>query len=58
MIFPIVWLLTHAARCNFSKLVLFVNSTFFLCIQIPVIFTFFSTKDPYSRCAARTQSNW
>jgi len=27
-------------------------------IQMPVILTFFNTRDLYSRCAAHTQSNW
>jgi len=30
----------------------------FLRIQIPVILTFFNTRDLYSKCAACTQLNW
>jgi len=32
-------------------------SNLFFC-QIPVILTFFNTRDMYSRCAAHTQSTW
>jgi len=49
MIFPIVKLLAHAAWILFFE-------TYFFC-QIPVILTFFDTKDLCSRCAAHTQSN-
>jgi len=41
---------------NFSELVFFQHS--FLRIQMPVISTFFNTRDLYSSCAAHTQSNW
>jgi len=41
---------------NFSKLN--ILPTVVLRIQIPVILTFFNTRDLYSRCAAHTQSNW
>jgi len=33
-------------------------STLFLRIQMPVILSFFNTRDLYCRCAAHAQSNW
>jgi len=41
---------------NSSKLVLL--STPCLRIQMPVIPSFFNTRDIYCRCAADAQSNW
>jgi len=41
---------------KFSKLVLL--ATIFLRIQMPVIPSFFNTRDTYCRCAAYAQSNW
>jgi len=41
---------------NFAKLVLL--STLILPIQMPVILSFFSTRDLYSRCTTHTQSTW
>jgi len=43
---------------NFSELVFWPTLVFTYSIQMPVIFTFFNTRDLYSRCAAHTQSNW
>jgi len=41
---------------NFSKLVS-LSTSFLRIIQMPVILTFFNTRDLYSRCAGHTQSN-
>ena len=43
-------------RFDFSELVFCQHQ--FLRIQMPVISTFFNTRDLYSRCAAHTQPNW
>jgi len=57
MIFPIVWLLKHAAWIYFFETCFFCQRQF-LPIQMPVIFTFFNTRDLQPRCAAHRQSNW
>jgi len=37
---------------------LFCCQHLFLRIQMPVILSFFITRDLHSKCAAHTQSNW
>jgi len=54
MIFPTIWLLTHAASCNFSKLVFFVKSNFYVfkCQQ----FLHSSIPETYTLGARRTHN--
>jgi len=58
MIFPIVRILTDAAWMKFFETCFLSTPVFTYDIEMPVILTFFSTRDLYSRCAIHTQSNW
>jgi len=57
MIFPIVRILTDAAWMKFFETCFLSTPVFTYDIEMPVILTFFSTRDLYSRCAIHTQSN-
>jgi len=57
MLFRIVSLLTHTAWIQLFETCFFVNTSVYV-FQMPVILTFFNTRDLYSRCAEHTQSNW